>query len=208
MAGIMYAKRAGACGDCGKAFRQNDPIRWYPKIGALCPVPCVPNASRKAAPAPMPPPPASEPRYAPRPGRQVAPVYVPTVPREAPRAHAKDTDCTVGADGFCVDCNVHHGPPCHLCRGRGYHAGTCPDRDAPRCDDLACRGWCHMQNGIERCDTCQRYPDDSAARTAHAKECGCTAFDDEPNPAPVDNDPFAAGIAAARALLARTLEST
>lgn len=37
----MYAKRPGACADCGKALDKGTLIRWFPGIGALCAVPCV-----------------------------------------------------------------------------------------------------------------------------------------------------------------------
>lgn len=46
-----------------------------------------------------------------------------------------------------------------------------------KCDDMRCRGWCHMDDsmgrgpGVERCDTCSMYPDDTAAIEAHDREC-------------------------------------
>lgn len=50
--------------------------------------------------------------------------------------HNRDSDCTVGQDGMCLDCGVYHGAPCLGCGGRGFHAQDCPemaDRPCPVC---------------------------------------------------------------------------
>lgn len=47
---------------------------------------------------------------------------------EADRAdHTDDAHCTVGPDDFCTGCGVHHGDPCGVCGGRGFHAEGCPE---------------------------------------------------------------------------------
>lgn len=40
-------------------------------------------------------------------------------------SHVKDADCTVGENGCCTGCGVHHGDPCICCGGRGFHAEGC-----------------------------------------------------------------------------------
>lgn len=44
-----------------------------------------------------------------------------------------------------------------------------------QCDDPACKGWAHMNEGtnpsVQRCDECAKYPDDNAAQAAHDREC-------------------------------------
>ena len=52
--------------------------------------------------------------------------------------HTRDSDCTLGTDGCCIECGVAHGDPCHLCGGRGFHADDCPeifDRDSAEYED-------------------------------------------------------------------------
>jgi DNA-directed RNA polymerase subunit RPC12/RpoP len=42
--------------------------------------------------------------------------------------HEKDEDCDVDpSTDLCRACSVHHGAPCHLCGGRGFHKPVCPE---------------------------------------------------------------------------------
>jgi hypothetical protein len=43
--------------------------------------------------------------------------------------HTKDADCTVGANGCCVECGVSHTATCD-CGGRGFHADGCPKQES------------------------------------------------------------------------------
>jgi len=43
-----------------------------------------------------------------------------------------------------------------------------------------CKGWLHMDRGIERCDDCARFQDDNQALAAHGRECkGCPSWHGE-----------------------------
>lgn len=39
--------------------------------------------------------------------------------------HTKDSDCTVGDDGLCIECGVDHSDPCENCGGAGFHKPDC-----------------------------------------------------------------------------------
>lgn len=43
------------------------------------------------------------------------------------RQHTDDAHCTVGPDDFCTGCGVHHGDPCGVCGGRGFHVEGCSE---------------------------------------------------------------------------------
>jgi hypothetical protein len=55
----------------------------------------------------------------------------------APVYHTKDSDCTLDADGSCIDCGVYHGEPCDVCGGRGFHVAECPCEHDPDSDEYA-----------------------------------------------------------------------
>lgn len=78
-----------------------------------------------------------------------------------------------GSESYCETCQANDLDVISMQEFISGH-GYVPNHD---CDDPACRGWCHMDDshgrgpGIERCDTCKRYPDDAAAIRAHDHEC-------------------------------------
>lgn len=41
------------------------------------------------------------------------------------RNHSHDRDCSLNSDDVCTECGTHHGEPCPVCGGRGFHAGGC-----------------------------------------------------------------------------------
>jgi hypothetical protein len=41
--------------------------------------------------------------------------------------HAKDSDCTLDADGSCIVCGVCHGDACPECGGHGFHRDDCSE---------------------------------------------------------------------------------
>lgn len=52
---------------------------------------------------------------------------------------------------------------------------ACPTANRAACDDTHCPGWAvfnlgEAREGIQRCDTCERFPSDDAAR-AHVRKC-------------------------------------
>ncbi len=51
-------------------------------------------------------------------------------PFELPPNHTKDSDCTVGADGCCIQCGVGHTEQCPVCGGCGFHEENCMESDA------------------------------------------------------------------------------
>jgi hypothetical protein len=45
--------------------------------------------------------------------------------------HSKDSDCTLDADGICIDCGVYHDVPCPECGGCGFHNDRCSEIGEP-----------------------------------------------------------------------------
>lgn len=43
--------------------------------------------------------------------------------------HTKDADCTLDDTDSCIVCGVHHGDPCPVCGGRGFHNEGCERAD-------------------------------------------------------------------------------